>query len=64
MNRNRPGCEECGYSGFLLVQVDNDPNDCRIEKCDACDTFETDSEANAECFRLACRQLDRQEKEG
>jgi len=40
-------CEACQGKGWLLVQVDGDPDNERIERCDACMKFATDLEAVA-----------------
>jgi hypothetical protein len=46
-------CEDCLGHGWLLVQVDSRKDDQRIERCDNCDRFKTDSEANEFVSKLA-----------
>ena len=58
----KQGCENCGWCGFVLA-TSSVPPEHRIEQCDLCDTFSSDSEAVDEVFRLACLALDRQEKQ-
>lgn len=47
------GCKDCLGHGWLLVTLDGIANNQRIERCDNCDRFKTDSEANAFVAKLA-----------
>jgi hypothetical protein len=45
-DRPNVGCEECGFRGWVEMLDENESTyHRRIEKCDTCQTFETDDEA-------------------
>jgi len=52
-------CEACNGNGFILASKGSGLQDdllLIIERCDACDQFESDSEAVEACFNMAMEQ--------
>lgn len=49
-------CEECRGHGWLLCQVDSNPLDMEIQRCDACERFKDDNAATAFVAKLAWRE--------
>lgn len=47
----KEACFGCNYTGYLLVE--NDVHGTRIEKCSACDYFDSDDEAVEFVFNMS-----------
>ena len=50
-------CDGCEGSGFLLTTKFGEPDDYYIERCDACEKYAGDSEANEVVYKLAIEAL-------
>jgi len=57
---NKPSCEACNGNGWLFANTGNDQSPCyQVQRCDACEQYESDEAALEAVVRLARSHPDR-----